>query len=180
MREIHFHDLPWPTEVLQGLGEAPVEMRVALSYFVEPNPARRGWTRRYSYASHGLRFDVRRPTETDARFRKRLNKRALEEDERRPSSVDDAGEWYLGSRERVRGSLHVDHWTGTAADLAARGSIAVYPVTGWWKEKPKSDRSEIGVRYSLIVSIETPENEVDIWTPVATMASVPITIENET
>lgn len=177
MREIHFHDLPWPTTVLLELGDAPVEMRVALSYFIEPNPSRRGWKRRYSYASHGLRFEVRRPTETNAAFRKRLNKLALEEDEKRPRSAEEAGEWFLGPTERVRGSLHVDHWYGTAADLAARESIAVYPVTGWWKEQPKRDRSELGVRYSLVISIETPETDVDIWTPVATQASVPIAIE---
>lgn len=177
MREMHLHDLPWPTVVLQGLGDVPVQMRVALSYFIEPNPARRGWVRRFKYPSHGLRFDVRRPTESNDAFRKRLNKLALEEDEQRPSSSKDTGEWYLGPAERVRGSLHVDHWHGTAADLAARGCIAVYPVTGWWKEQPKRDRSEQGVRYSLVVSIETPEVDADIWTPIAVQAAVPITIE---
>lgn len=177
MREMNIHNLPWPIEVLQDLGDTPVEMRIALSYFIEPNPARRGWVRRFRYASHGLRFDVRRPTESTDTFRKRLNKLALEEDEQRPSSADDTGEWFLGPKERVRGSLHVDHWHGTAADLAARGCIAVYPVTGWWKEQPKRDRSELGTRYSLVVSIETPEVDADVWTPIATQAAVPITIE---
>ncbi len=177
MREMHLHDLPWPTDVLQELGDEPVEMRVALSYFIEPNPARRGWIQRYRYGSHGLRFDVRRPTETNDAFRKRLNKLALEEDEKRPKSAKDTGDWFLGPLERVRGSLHMDKWNGTAADLAARGCIAVYPVSGWWKEQPKRDRSETGARYSLVVSIETPEVETDIWTPIAIQASVPITIE---
>ncbi len=177
MREMHLHDLPWPTDVLQDLGDVPVEMRVALSYFIEPNPARRGWIQRYRYGSHGLRFDVRRPTETNDAFRKRLNKLALEEDEKRPKSTNDTGEWFLGPKERVRGSLHMDKWNGTAADLAARGCIAVFPVSGWWKEQPKRDRSETGARYSLVVSIETPEVEADLWTPVAIQASVPITIE---
>ncbi len=175
MREMHLHDLPWPTDELQNLGEARVELRVALSYFIEPNAARRGWAQRFRYASHGLRFEVRRPTEDREAFRKRLNKLALAEDERRPESAADTGEWDLG-RERVRGSLHVDHWHGTAADLAARGCIAVYPVTGWWKEQPKRDRSESGARYSLVVSIETSEIEADIWTPVAVQAGIPITV----
>ena len=174
---MHLHDLPWPTDVLQDLGDVPVEMRVALSYFIEPNPARRGWIQRYRYGSHGLRFDVRRPTETNDAFRKRLNKLALEEDEKRPKSTNDTGEWFLGPKERVRGSLHMDKWNGTAADLAARGCIAVFPVSGWWKEQPKRDRSETGARYSLVVSIETPEVEADLWTPVAIQAAVPITIE---
>ena len=38
-------------------------MRVTLSYFIEPNPSQRG-NSRYRYQSHGLRFDVKRPTET--------------------------------------------------------------------------------------------------------------------
>ncbi|MHB8589918.1 MAG: hypothetical protein ACYDA0_13895 [Candidatus Dormibacteraceae bacterium] len=46
-----------------------------------------------------------------------------------------------------------------------------------WKERPKRDRSEEGVRYSLIVSIETPGQDVDIWTPVATEVGVPVVIE---
>ena len=177
MREMHLHDLPWPTDVLAELGHTEVQMRVALSYFIEPNPARRGWVQRFRYASHGLRFEVRRPTEGNDEFRKRINKLALAENERRPTSDSDADQWILGPRQRVRGSLHVDHWRGPAVELAARGAVAVYPVTGWWKERKKRDRSSEGVRYSLIVSIETPDTEVDVWTPVATLAGIPITIE---
>lgn len=177
MREMHLHELPWPTEILAELGHTEVQMRVTLSYFIEPNPARRGWAQRFRYASHGLRFDVRRPTESNDEFRKRINKLALAGDERRPTSDSDADQWILGPQQRVRGSLHVDHWMGPAVELAARGAVAVYPVTGWWKERPNRDRSDEGVRYSLIVSIEAPETEVDVWTPVATAAGIPITIE---
>ncbi len=177
MREMHLHSLPWPTDVLSGLGEEIVEMRVVLSYFIEPNPARRGWTRRFRYASHGLRFDVRKPTETTDDFRKRINKLALAEGEERPTSERDSGQWLLGPQERVRGSLHVDHWKGPAVELAARGAIAVYPVTGWWKERKSRDRSKDGVRYALIVSVESPEIEVDLWTPIANQADVPLVIE---
>jgi Subtilase family len=42
-RDMHLHEIPWPAEVLRDLGETPVKMRVTLSYFVEPNPGRRGW-----------------------------------------------------------------------------------------------------------------------------------------
>ena len=59
-RDLNLHEIPWPTDILQDLGETVVEMRVTLSYFIESNPARRGWGRKYSYASHGLRFDVKR------------------------------------------------------------------------------------------------------------------------
>ena len=63
LRDMHLHNLPWPREALEGLGETQVEMRVTLSYFIEPNPSRRGVRSRYRYESHGLRFDVRRPHE---------------------------------------------------------------------------------------------------------------------
>ena len=177
MREMTLHDLPWPSQVLDDLGGVEVRLRVTLSYFVDPNPARRGWLRRYVYASHGLRFDVRRPTETNETFRQRINERARLEEERRAVSDDGDPEWLFGPTQRVAGSLHTDVWTGTAADLAQRGAIAVFPVSGWWKERPKRDRSEEGARYSLIVSIETPGQEVDIWTPVATQVGVPVIIE---
>jgi hypothetical protein len=177
MREMNLHELPWPVDVLRDLGGADVRLRVTLSYFVDPNPARRGWRRRYRYASHGLRFDVRRPTESTDDFRKRINQLALAEDEQRPTTDSDAQQWCFGPDLRSAGSLHTDVWTGTAADLAQRGVIAVYPVSGWWKDRPDRDRSGDGARYSLIVSVETPGQEVDIWTPVAAEVGISIAIE---
>lgn len=177
MREMNLHVLPWPIDVLNDLGDAEVRMRVTLSYFIDPNPARRGWQRRYRYASHGLRFEVRRPTESNDSFRKRVNQLALAEEEKRQPTQSDAREWYFGPDLRSTGSLHTDIWTGTAADLAQRGAVAVFPVTGWWKERPERDRSNEGARYSLIVSIETPDVEVDIWTPVAAEVGIPIEVE---
>ena len=174
MREMHVHELPWPKDVLEQLGPTAVRLRVTLSYFIEPNPGRRGWKRRHRYASHGLRFDVKTPTETVDEFRKRLNEKALDEDEEKPSTGSDSSEWYLGEQTRNRGSVHSDIWVGTAADLAARGVIGVYPVSGWWKDQPKRDRSSLGARYSLIVSIETDAEGADIWTPVAQQIGVPV------
>lgn len=176
MGELRLHALPWPREVLEGLGEADVCLRVTLSYFVEPNPARRGWKGRYSYASHGLRFEVKLPTESPDGFRKRINKQALAETEKKPSVSGDSLAWTLGEQARSKGSLHADIWRGSAADLAARGYVAVYPVSGWWKDLPKRDRSSKGVRYSLIMSITTEATEIDIWTPVALQVGIPIEV----
>lgn len=177
MRELHFFDLPWPRDVLAELGATPVRLRITLSYFIEPNPGRRGWKKRHRYASHGLRFDVKGPTESSEEFRKRLNKKALEEDEAKPATGGDSSEWYLGEQARNRGSLHSDILSCNAADLAERGVIAVYPVSGWWKDQPKRDRSDLGARYALVVSIETPGVETDIWTPVAQQVGVPVVVE---
>lgn len=171
-RELHVHDLPWPRDVLASLGNVSVRLRLTLSYFVEPNPGRRGWQSKHRYQSHGLRFEVKQPLEGLDEFRKRLNKQALDEDEGKPSSGEN-GDWCLGQARR-RGSLHADILTCNAAELAERGVIAVYPVTGWWKELKKRDRSEHGARYALVVSIETDAIDTDIWTPIAAEVGVPI------
>jgi hypothetical protein len=75
------------------------------------------------------------------------------------------------------GSVHSDVWTGTIADLAARGHIAVFPTIGWWNKRPHLRAWEKQARYSLIVSIETPESDVDIYAPVANQIGVPVLIE---
>ena len=174
MREMHMYELPWPKDVLEGLGQTSVRLRVTMSYFIEPNPGRRGWTRKHRYASHGLRFEVKSPTETLDEFRKRLNQRALEEDEGRPPTAGDAAGWFLGEQTRNKGSIHSDMWVGTAADLAERGVVGIYPVSGWWKEQPKRDRSQSGAHYALVVGLETEAEGVDIWTPVAQQIGVPV------
>ncbi len=176
MHEMHLFKLPWPKDVLQGLGEQPARVRVTLSYFIEPNPGRRGWKKRHRYASHGLRFDVKGPTESVEEFRKRLNQQALDEDEEKPSTSGNSADWYLGAQARNRGSVHSDFLQGFAADLAERGVIGVYPVSGWWKDQPKRDRSNKGVRYALVISIETDATDVDIWTPVATEVGISVEI----
>ena len=166
LRDMHLHQLPWPTEALEGLGELPVEMRVTLSYFIEPNPSRRGHSGRYAYQSHGLRFDVRRPTETVDAFRQRINAAASAEDGGRPSGTSDA-HWLIGTQRRHKGSLHSDIWRGTAAELASRDSIAVYPTSGWWKTRHVLKRYALPAPYALVVSIEAPEADVDLYAEVA-------------
>ena len=172
--EMHLHELPWPRQVLADLGERQVTLRVTLSYFVEPNPARRGWRARHRYASHGLRFDVKTGEESPVDFRRRLNKQAATDDTTKPMTASDSAEWLLGDQLRHRGSLHCDIWRGDAAKLAERGLIGVYPVKGWWQEQPKRDRSAFGARYALIVSIQTDAEGVDIWTPVAQQVGIPV------
>lgn len=116
------------------------------------------------------------PTESLEEFRKRLNRKALEEDEAKPATGGDSSAWTLGEQARNRGSLHSDILSCSAADLAERGVIAVYPVSGWWKDQPKRDRGELGARYALVVSVETPGVEADIWTPVAQQVGIPIAV----
>jgi hypothetical protein len=163
--EMHLHKIPWPKEELADLGQTDVEMRVTLSYFIEPNPARRGWKNKYRYASHQLRFDVKTPTETIEQFRKRINQAAREKGESTRTSSD-SGSWLLGSQLRHKGSLHSDVWKGSAIDLSQRGYIAVYPVSGWWKERHQLERYDSEARYSMLIDISTPGTDVDIYTAI--------------
>ena len=176
LRDMHLHNLPWPRDVLESLVETPVEMRVTLSYFIEPNPSQRGIRSRYRYESHGLRFDVRRPSESTGDFRKRINLAARNEDEEFSSSGDDPS-WLIGMQGRHRGSLHADIWRGTAADLASRGVIAVYPTAGWWKTRPALERYDQAARYALVVSIKAPEVDVDLYTEVENLIPTAIKVE---
>lgn len=166
-RDMNLHALPWPREELEALQAAKVQMRVTLSYFIEPNPSARGSTSKYHYPSHRLRFDVQRPLDASTDdFVARLNAAAQREEEGDLSNPADS-HWYLGDRQRHRGSLHQDVWEGTAAELASRGFLAVYPAAGWWRTRPALERYNLPARYSLIVSIRTEETEVDLYTAIA-------------
>ena len=174
--EIKHHALPWPADVLRALPlGTEVEMRVTLSYFIEPSPGERGWDKKYGYASHGLRFAVMRATETPNQFRQRINAYEQEE-EYEADHHGETGKWVLGGRQPSRGSIHSNVWRGTAQDLANRSHIAVYPTMGWWRTRPKEERYERTAHYSLIVSISTPDQTTDIYTPVANLIGVPVEI----
>ncbi len=175
-RDMHLHRLPWPLAELEALGETTVQMRVTLSYFIEPNPSERGFKSRYSYESHGLRFDVRRPTEGKDEFRARINAAARDEDYG-TRSKDDGEQWWIGKQNRHKGSLHSDIWEGKAVDLARRGVLAVFPVAGWWKNRKKLERYNNTAHYSLIVSIHAHEVEVDLYTGVANQIPVLVTVD---
>lgn len=173
--QMHIHKLPWPQQVLEDLGDTSVHMRVTLSYFVEPSPGRRGWTRRHRYASHGLRFDVKRPTETVQRFIRRLSDTSDDEDADTSTATTQAQPWVVGTNGRSSGSLHCDWWEGTAVDLAASGYLAVFPVTGWWRERKNLERWGSTARYSLIVTLET-EADVQLYTAIQNVATVQVEV----
>jgi len=173
-RCFRLHRLPWPTETLRGLAEADVELRVTLSYFIEPTASRRGWRRRYAYQSHGLRFELKGPLENPSAFLARINREAQDEEEAGRHSGGDSGRWLVGTNQRNGGSLHQDIWEGSGAELADCGLIAVHPVGGWWKNNSRKDRAGLPLRYCLIVSLRTREQTADLYTPIATQLLVPV------
>jgi len=175
-RDMHLHDLPWPKDALQQLGETQIEMTVTLSYFIEPNPSSRIASGKYSYPSHGLRFDVKRPLESTDDFRKRINRQARDEEEGTTTSPADP-DWLLGSQFRHKGSIHKDVWYGKAAELAERFQIAVYPSMGWWKTRTALERYDKSARYALVVSIAVPGVDVDIYSEVSSQIEVTQVVE---
>ncbi len=175
LREMHLHALPWPEAALRGLAGAEVKLRVTLSYFVEPSPGRRG-RYQHRYQSHGLRFDVRGAGQTLQAFRERVNQAAIEEEQGRIDDRYTDSNWILGRQSWRTGSIHSDTWVGTAADLADRGVLAVFPVTGWWKDRKDQRRFDRMARYSLLVSIETPPVDVDIYAEVESLVAASIVV----
>lgn len=174
--DMHLHALPWPTELLEALGYETVSLRVTLSYFIEPNPGELGGIDKYAYQSHALRFAIRRPLESEALFRTRINAQAAAEDGAAQGGAPADAGWTIGERARARGSLISDCWTGTAVELANRGQLAIFPAMGWWRNRPRHRRFDHLARYALIVSIEAPETELDLYAAVAQQISVTITV----
>lgn len=47
--------------------------------------------------------------------------------------------------------------------------LGIYPALGWWKTLVKQQRYDDTVRYSLVVSIRTPQTDVDLYAAVETL-----------
>ena len=122
----------------------------------------------HRYPSYALRFAVKKSLESVDAFRTRINAAAVAEEE--DLGAIDAGpdNWFLGARLRNLGSVHSDYWRGTAAELARRSAIGVYPIGGWWKENPAHQRYDRPIRYALVISIRAVSGTIDIYTPVMT------------
>ncbi len=174
--KFHLYDLPWPIDALSELFNTPVRMTVTLSYLVEPNPGNKRYAKANNYMSHALRFKMIDVNESINAFKKRIS--ADERDEVYQREGQERN-WGLGEKLRNKGSVHKDIWEGTAADLSTRNVIAVYPTTCWWKTRKKLKRYEKTVRYSLIISISSPNNEIDIYTPVQNIIAAKVAIPVE-
>jgi hypothetical protein len=157
--EVHFYDLPWPQETLAELFDRIVTMKVTLSYYIEPNLSGRAATRPDTYRSFGLRFALKKRTETNAQFKQRYGK-ALQEGTLPTAREKDY--WLLGPNAISAGSLHCDLWRGQAAELAGHDSIVIFPVGGWWKTLVGKKRANDRARYALAISIDAREHEVDL------------------
>ena len=177
MNECHFYSLPWPRAALESLGEQDVTLKITLSYFVEPNPGSSAAFDPYRYQSFGLRFDLKRRSETAVNFAKRLNKQAWEQPKDRPSTDPDGDRWLFGTQSMSAGSLHSDEWTGPAVNLLSRNIICIKPVGGWWKDRAKADVRGRKARYSLVLSLRSQDSEIDLYTPISTMIEAEVGVK---
>ena len=177
MKECHFYSLPWPRAALESLAEQDVTLKITLSYFVEPNPGSSAAFDPYRYQSFGLRFDLKRRSETAVNFAKRLNKQAWEQPKDRPSTDPDGDRWLFGTQSMSAGSLHSDEWTGPAVNLLSRNIICIKPIGGWWKDRAKADVRGRKARYSLVLSLRSQDSEIDLYTPISTMIEAEVGVE---
>lgn len=164
--EMHFYDLPWPKAALEQIENEVVTMRVTLSYFIEPNLTGKAATRPDTYRSFGLRFEMKKRGDTDASFRSRISASQKTDG---AETESETSYWLLGPKAVQAGSLHCDLWRGYATDLALHDAIAVYPVGGWWKSHVGQKRITDKARYSLVISISAPGQDVDLHTEVTTL-----------
>jgi hypothetical protein len=176
-KEYHLYELPWPKEVLLNeLADLNVTLKVTLSYFIEPNPGKRqaGYAKHVQYHSHALDFSVIKPSESLDAFKNRVSKPS--EDEEVQSRNNKGEPWVIG-RLRSRGSVKKDFFTMSGAQMATRNVIAIFPSAGWYKTRKKEGRVDAKMRYSLIVSLETSSQEVDIYSPVENKIQAKIEVQ---
>jgi len=171
--EVHFYDLPWPRAALQAIDNGSVIMKVTLSYFIEPNLSGRAGTRPDTYRSFGLRFALKKRTETARDFRLRMSK-----SEEKPEKVGPEDDyWLIGPQAMQAGSLHCDLWRGPAVDLASHDEIAIFPVGGWWKSHIGQKRMNDKARYALAISISAPDLDVDLYAEITAQIEARIAAE---
>jgi hypothetical protein len=151
---------------------------MTLSYFIEPNPGRSAAVDPQNYQSFGLRFDLRRRLEDINNFVRRVNPLERENPRDPVVTVTDDG-WTFGPQSISAGSVHCDIRKGPAVHLAARDTICIKPVMGWWRTRGSLDECEQRTRYALVATLSTADVEVDLHTPISTMVDNEIDVEIE-
>lgn len=160
-RPVHLYRLPLPSDELLALGETDVEVSVTLSFLIEPNEANS------RYAGAMLRWDMQGPVEAAEDFEKRINKLARPEGHTTQTS---SYPWEIGSDTRSRGSVQADRCRTSAANLAGDRLIAVFPTLGWWEDR--NERLEAELEYSLVVTVDAGDAEIDLYNLVENAISV--------
>lgn len=154
---MNLYELPWPKETLLQMGEVNVRLKITLSYYICPSPGARGMLKKYTYQSLRLNFDVNGPTENLHAFENRI-KHIRENEEEHVADPELNSRWTIGKQLRNQGSIISDSIEMTGAQLASSNKIAIYPSSGWFRNYLEYEHAQI--KYSLVVSLETPEQEI--------------------
>ena len=175
--ECHYFSLPFPPAMLERLENEVIELKITLSYFIDPSPGLSANVDPQRYQSFGLRFDLRRKGETIDQFKQRVNAAELEDPAIAPRNQQDDGRWMLGPQSVSAGSLHCDVWTGPALELLARDTLCVKPVNGWWRQRAAKKVCNQKTRYSMVVTLKTRNVDLDIYSEIKAAVDVGIPIE---
>jgi hypothetical protein len=183
LNEVKFYKLPWSQALIEELGNRQVELRITLSYFVEPNPGKRGANHHSTYPSHGLQFLIKSGTQSREEFRNDIAQADGDNDRSGATMFTTGTGWVAGKQNRDRGSLRSDMWRGPAYKLMNVDEIAVVPLTGWWKLHRRRDRCTLDAPFSLIITLRTLGSEVDLYTNIAASVGIalpePLIMEQE-
>jgi hypothetical protein len=171
--ECHYYALPILAEMLERLENELVDLKITLSYFIEPNPGLSANIEPQRYQSHGLRFDLRRKGEPLNTFKQRVNAAEREDPRKGPRVEPDDDRWLLGPNSISAGSLHCDVWSGPAIELLGRDTLCIKPVNGWWRDRAGREHVNKQTRYSLIVTLRAQNVDVDLYTPIKAFVDVP-------
>jgi Subtilase family len=177
--DCHYYRLPIPRHMLEELANEIVELKITLSYFIDPNPGLSANTDPQRYQSHGLRFDLKRKAETLDVFKRRVNAEERDDPRVGPQREDDDGRWLLGPKSVSAGSLHCDVWTGPAIELAGRDTLCIKPVVGWTRKRSKPEICNTMRRYSLIITIKARNSDIDLYTPISALIPIEAAIAVE-
>ena len=164
---MHLIRLPLPDAELLALGDQPIELAVTLSYFGEPNEARR-----VRYLGANLSWDLQRRAETADEFVRRVSDHGRPKGQARPTPAD-TWNWEIGPESRSRGTAQSDRLRTDAASLAGEKHIAVWPTRGWWADHTDI-RGDARINYSLVVTLDAGEADIDLYNLIATRIQIPV------
>ncbi len=163
---MNLYQMPWPKDLLADMVDQIVRLKITLSYYIKPSPGIRSQLNKYSFQSIRLKFDVCGAHESRREFENRIKRCSDEGEERPPRDPELANRWTIGINNRNQGSIISDSFETTGAAMAGCDTIAIYPSGGWFKNKPEN--LDIEIPYSLVVTLESPEEEVQLYNEVET------------
>jgi len=175
-KQAHVYQVKLP-EKLRSPGENfKILVEVTLSYKAQPRRTRRN---RRKYLSTWLDWECSKKGEEPKRFLARV----LKESEASEDSEKGEGlfKWMLGKQNnhgiikdvsRSAGTIQKDWTIVNSFELTEAFSIAVVGHEGW------NNDPEASVPYSLVVSFEAIQADIEIYAPVAE-AQVPIEVEQQ-